>query len=384
MNLLCFRFWHFILGIYISVVVSLFFIKIILLKQKNYHIIGVMSGTSLDGIDLAEIHFSVSDNCSWAFEIGITETIAYPTIWKINLQEAISYSEEKMKGFNKEYTLYLGKVISEFITRNALKNIDAVCSHGHTVWHQPNNEITLQIGNLPEIATLINQKVVCNFRVQDVTLGGNGAPLVPIGDRMLFSEYDYCLNLGGFANISFELNGNRIAYDICPVNIVLNTLAEKLGFPFDNEGDFARKGKLNQVLFQQLNELKYYKEAAPKSLGLEWVQENILPILEVSEASIIDQLATFTEHVAFQLSNNFKEYSSVFVTGGGTFNSYLLERIQFYKKLDLIVPSEKIIDYKEALIFGLLGVLRLQNETNCLASVTGATKDHCSGFVYLA
>ena len=341
-----------------------------------------MSGTSLDGIDLAELHFSVSEKNTWSFEIGIAETIAYPTIWKNNLQNAISYSEVKMKGFNKEYTLYLGEVISEFINRNNLKNIDAVCSHGHTIWHQPKNGMTLQIGNLPEISTLINQKVVCDFRVQDVALGGNGAPLVPIGDRLLFNKYDYCLNLGGFANISFEEEGKRIAYDISPINIVLNVLAEKLGFPYDNGGELAKKGKVDNSLFLQLNKLKYYKKIAPKSLGLEWVQENIFSLLEASEATILDKIATMTEHVAFQLALQFQEKTSVLVTGGGAFNSYLLERVQFYKKLDLIVPSEKIIEYKEALIFGLLGVLKLRNEINCLASVTGATQNHSSGKIF--
>ena len=341
-----------------------------------------MSGTSLDGIDLAELYFSVSEKGIWSFEIGVSETIAYPIIWKNNLQEAISYSEEKMKRFNKKYTLYLSEVISKFIKKNSLKNIDAVSSHGHTIWHQPKDGLTLQIGNLPKLAALINQKIVCNFRMQDVALGGNGAPLVPIGDQLLFKEYNYCLNLGGFANISFEEEGKRIAYDISPVNIVLNVLAEKLGFPYDDDGKFAEKGKVDTKLFQQLNQLKYYKENPPKSLGFEWVQKNIFPLLEVFNISTIDQLATVTEHVAFQISTEIKKNASVLVTGGGTFNTYLLKRIQYYKSCNLVVPSSELIEYKEALIFGLLGVLKLRNEVNCLASVTGAKQNHCSGFVY--
>ena len=341
-----------------------------------------MSGTSLDGIDLAELHFSISEKGVWSFEIGVAETIAYPTIWKDNLQEAISYSEGKMKVFNKEYTFYLGEIISGFIKRNQFKNIDAVCSHGHTIWHQPKNGVTLQIGNLPEIATLTNQNIVCDFRAQDVALGGNGAPLVPIGDRLLFNKYDYCLNLGGFSNVSYEKEGKRIAYDISPVNIALNVLAEKLGFPFDEDGKLAEKGKVNNKLFQQLNNITYYKENPPKSLGLEWVQENIYPLLEASKITTIDQIASVTEHVAFQIANEIKENTSVLVTGGGAFNSYLLKQIQYYKSCNLEVPSSELIEYKEALIFGLLGVLKLRNEVNCLASVTGAERDHSSGFVY--
>jgi len=341
-----------------------------------------MSGTSLDGIDLAEIDFLISETNIWSFEITISETIAYPSHWKKKLQEAISYSEAEMPAFNKDYTQYLAKVISSFIKKHQIKNLNAVCSHGHTIWHQPQNGLTLQIGNLPELALLINEKVVCDFRVQDVTLSGNGAPLVPIGDRLLFSEYDYCLNLGGFANISFEFDANRIAYDVCPVNIVLNVLAEKLGFPFDDGGKFASEGVVNKRLFLQLNGLEYYREKPPKSLGLEWVKAEVFPILEASAVSVIDKVATFTEHIAFQLALQFLENSSVLVTGGGAYNSYLLERIQFYKNLKLEVPSAKLIEFKEAVIFGLLGVLKLRNEINCLASVTGAKKDHSSGKTY--
>jgi len=341
-----------------------------------------MSGTSLDGIDLAEIYFRSSEKGTWNFEMGLAETVSYSSIWKNNLQEAILYSEEKIKKLNSQYTKYLGEVIAGFIEKHKLKTLDAVCNHGHTIWHQPENGITLQIGNLPQLATIIKQKVVCDFRVQDVDLGGNGAPLVPIGDRLLFNNYDYCLNLGGFANISFELEAKRIAYDVCPVNIVLNYLTEIIGFPYDYGGKIASEGATDKKLFRQLNKLKYYSEKPPKSLGLEWVQKEIIPLLETSKISTEDKIATFTEHIAFQLALQFQENTSVLVTGGGAYNSYLLERIRWYKNINLVIPSSELIEFKEALIFGLLGVLRLRNEVNCLASVTGAKQNHCSGFVY--
>ena len=359
------------------------------MKNTNYHILGVMSGTSLDGIDLAEINFYLSSNGVWEYIIIKAETIAYSSIWKNRLQKAISCSQEEIENVNSEYTIYLGEVISGFVSRNQIKNLDAVCSHGHTIWHQPKKGITLQIGNLPEIASLINQKVVCDFRVQDVVLGGNGAPLVPIGDRLLFSKYDYCLNLGGFANVSFEdksLNNQetkRIAYDVCPVNIVLNYLAEQLGFLFDESGNIARQGKLSEELFQKLNDLTFYNMTPPKSLGLEWVKKEIFPLLEYTTVSIEDKIHTVTEHIAFQLSNQFREGSTVLVTGGGAFNAYLLERVKYYKKINLIIPVPELVEYKEALIFGLLGVLKLRNENNCLKSVTGAEKDHCSGIIHI-
>ena len=347
-----------------------------------------MSGTSLDGIDVAEIIFNVSENGTWSYKIISSETVSYVKGWKDKLQKAISFSEQKLTALNSEYTIYLAEVILEFISRKKISKLDAVCSHGHTILHQPQKGITLQIGNLPEIASLINQKVVCDFRVQDLDLGGNGAPLVPIGDRLLFSEYDYCLNLGGFANISFEEKRNnnkdskRVAYDVCPVNIVLNYLAEQLGFLFDESGNSARGGKLSKKLFQQLNDLPFYKMIPPKSLGLEWVKKEVFPLLRTSTISIEDQLHTITEHFAFQLSSIFKKDSTILVTGGGAYNSYLLERINNYKKINLIIPPAELIEFKEALIFALLGILKLRNENNCLKSVTGAKKDHSSGVIF--
>jgi anhydro-N-acetylmuramic acid kinase len=330
------------------------------LKKLTYYVLGVMSGTSLDGIDVAEIIFNVSENRTWSYKIISSETVSYAKGWKDKLQKAISFSEQKLTALNSEYTIYLAKVISEFISRKKIFKLDA---------------------------SLINQKVVCDFRIQDLDLGGNGAPLVPIGDQLLFSEYDYCLNLGGFANVSFEekieqLKSKRVAYDVCPLNIVLNYLAEQKGYSFDESGNLARGGKLSEELFQQLNDLPFYTMNPPKSLGLEWVKNEVFPLLKSSAISIEDQLHTITEHVAFQLSNQFKKDSNILVTGGGAYNSYLMERINNYKTINLIIPSPELIEYKEALIFGLLGILKLRNENNCLKSVTGATKDHSSGVIY--
>jgi anhydro-N-acetylmuramic acid kinase len=351
-----------------------------MLKKQDYHVLGIMSGTSLDGIDLVEIYFDFSEK--WSYRIGASETVSYSSVWKQELQRAISFSEVKLNRLNEDYTDYLSEVISAFIEKHHLANIDAVCSHGHTILHQPDRGITLQIGNLPKLATRIHQKVVCDFRLQDVALGGQGAPLVPIGDRLLFADYDYCLNLGGFANCSFEQEGKRIAYDICPVNIVLNFYAEALGFPYDDKGSLAASGKVDQMLLKQLNALKYYLESPPKSLGLEWVKEMIFPTINRFELSSEDMLATFTEHIAAQIAKQFQDDSSVLVTGGGTYNYYLLKRIRFYGNVELVIPSEEIIEYKEALVFGLLGVLKLRGEVNCLASVTGSAKDHSSGNIF--
>ena len=249
--------------------------------------------------------------------------------------------------------------------------------------HQPENGITVQIGNLPSLSKLLSQRVVCNFRVQDVLLGGQGAPLVPMGDALLFREYTYCLNLGGFANISSEIEGKRIAYDICPVNIVLNMYAEILGFSYDDKGSIAASGTLNLELLEKLNDLPFYSETAPKSLGLEWVIKWMLPILDGSKISHQDKLRTTVEHIAIQLSAQIETGSKVLVTGGGVYNDFLMSRLQSQGDIELIQPSRKLIDFKEALIFGLLGVLKLRGSVNCLGSVTGARNDHSSGNIFL-
>ncbi len=352
-------------------------------NQTEYHIIGVMSGTSLDGIDLAHIHFTIQNN-RWKYTIAEAETVAYSIFWVEKLKKAISFNPDQLAILNIDYTQLLAETISDFITKHSLKNIDAVCSHGHTILHNPQEKYTLQIGNLPIIAQLIKQVVVCDFRVQDVLLGGQGAPLVPIGDQILFSEYDYCLNLGGFSNVSFKHDSQRIAFDISPVNTVLNFYANTLGLPYDDKGKIAASGKLNLLLLNQLNALDFYQVKFPKSLGFEFVKDIVLPLLENSNLSPEDKMHTFTEHIAQQIAKALpKPIGKMLVTGGGAYNSYLISRMQHYlPQLTLEIPDTKTIEFKEALIFGLLGVLRLRNEVNTLASVTGAPHDHCSGKVY--
>jgi len=351
--------------------------------QEKYNIIGVMSGTSLDGIDLAHLNFEII-NGKWSFQILECETIGYSQKWIDHLKIAVGFSELELQKLNVAYTLLLGTVISDFINRNKIENIDAVCSHGHTILHQPQNGITLQIGNLPEIAALCKQKVVCDFRIQDVELGGQGAPLVPIGDRILFSDYDYCLNLGGFSNISFEENGNRIAFDISPVNTVLNFYANQLGLDYDDKGKISRTGTVNSELLNELNRLDYYQKKYPKSLGFEFVKEIILPLIEKYQITIEDKMSTFTEHVAVQIALALPiKKNNLFITGGGAYNDFMIERVQFHlPETKIVIPERKIIEFKEALIFGLLGVLKLGNEINTLSSVTGSKMDHSSGIVY--
>ncbi|WP_290697946.1 anhydro-N-acetylmuramic acid kinase [Lacinutrix sp.] len=350
--------------------------------KNEYTVIGVMSGTSLDGIDLALINFNL--DISWTYKLIKAETIAYTEEWIDKLKTLVNFSKKELKPLDVDYSLYLVEVIDSFIKRNNILEIDAICSHGHTALHEPENRLTYQIGNLPILHKVLNKTIVCNFRIQDVALGGQGAPLVPIGDALLFSNYNYCVNLGGFANVSTQINGKRIAFDICPANIVLNNYVSKLGFAYDNKGKLAQEGELDNNLLKELNNLDFYKASYPKSLGLEWVNQIIFPLIERYNLSIKDVLRTFVEHIAIQISKvlNKQQKASVLVSGGGVFNVFLMERIKDLSHTNIKTPTTEIIEFKEALVFGFLGVLKLRNENNCLASVTGAKKDHSSGVIF--
>jgi anhydro-N-acetylmuramic acid kinase len=348
---------------------------------ENYNVISVMSGTSLDGIDIIYANYKL--NATWKFSILKAETVSYSEYWKQKLNTLTHLSKAEIEDIDIIYSNYLGNKILEFVIKHKIETIDFVSSHGHTALHNPRQGYTYQIGNTQILADVLKQKIICDFRVQDVELGGQGAPLVPIGDKLLFSDYTYCLNLGGFANISYDDNGSRIAYDICPANIVLNYFMKKLGYEFDNKGQLAQSGTIIQSLLEELNLLSYYRQKPPKSLGLEWVQTFIFPLLEEYAHEIKDILTTVVEHTAIQISKSLQNKTgNVLITGGGAYNLYLIERIKSHTKIKIDIPSKTIIEFKEALIFGLLGVLKVRNEVNCLSSVTGAKKDHSSGKIF--
>lgn len=339
-----------------------------------------MSGTSLDGLDICYSKF-IKTKSNWDFQILTSETIPYSSEWEQSLKNAIQLPSEELLKLDVDYGFYLGEKTSEFISKHKIINLDLIASHGHTVFHQPKNKFTLQIGNGRAIKSKINKMVIYDFRSQDVILGGNGAPLVPIGDELLFSNFDACLNLGGFSNISLKRNGKRIAFDICPVNIILNDLALKLGKKFDDNGDLARTGLIDYELLDQLNQLKFYQEKTPKSLGIEWINEQVLPLIKTQKTE--DLLASFTEHSAVQIAKILDEFDvkNIFITGGGTYNNYLIEKIKAKTKTEIQIPKKGIIEYKEALIFAFMGVLRSLNLDNVLSSATGSQNDHCSGLV---
>ena len=348
-----------------------------------YHVIGLMSGTSLDGVDIAYCVFKF-DKGNWNFEIQKAATIPYNSKWKEALSTLSIKSAFEFVSTHEEYGRYLGELVKMFVSKHKIK-VDFVSSHGHTIFHQPEKGITAQIGSGAALSAACGLPVVCDFRSLDVALGGQGAPLVPVGDHFLFSEYEYCLNMGGIANISFEKNSERVAFDICPANMVLNELAQEEGITFDSNGDLAREGKMNKALLKELNALDYYPLSYPKSLGKEWVDNYFFPVLERYSLSTRDKLSTCCEHIAGQIAKAIKpEYRnrSIYITGGGAFNKFLMERISSHLSLEINLPEPTLINYKEALIFAFLGVLRKRGEVNCFKSVTGAIRDSSCGVIY--
>ncbi len=345
-----------------------------MIKNVKYRVLGVMSGTSLDGIDLAICSFSKTKN--WQFSIERCITLPYNKYWKETLQNLHSKSAEEIKLIDKKYGLFIGDTINNFL---ASKKVDFIASHGHTIFHQPENKYTLQIGSGEIIAKITKTTIINNFRSLDISLNGQGAPLVPIGDSHLFSNYKYCINLGGFSNISIKNNGVITAFDICPANIVLNEVCKQLGIEYDKNGDIAKSGKLIPILLKKLNSLDFYTQKAPKSLSREWVEINIYPLLNNYKTKNI--LNTFCEHIAIQIGVFLKNESALF-TGGGVFNTYLIARIKHYSYSKIIIPDNTLINFKESLIFAFLGVLRIENQVNCLHSVTGAKRDNCGGVIH--
>jgi len=348
----------------------------------SYKVIGLMSGTSLDGLDLAFCEFN-NVNGNWNYEILCAETIPYSEEW-FRILSSLSDSTASVFAFtDHSYGHLLGKLTREFIEKNNVK-ADFIASHGHTIFHQPFNGFTTQIGNGAAIKAETGLPVICDFRSGDVASGGQGAPLVPLGDKLLFPEFDFCLNLGGIANISFDQQGERIAFDICPVNIVLNSLAGKEGLPYDKDGALAARGQPDDILLGKLNNLTYYSQTGPRSLGKEWVETNIFPVLEESGLTNENILSTYCAHIAHQVAHITGTDSSkkILVTGGGTHNIYLLSLIESKIFPELVKPNILTINFKETIIFAFLGVLRWRNEINCLKSVTGARQDGSWGAAY--
>ncbi|PKP53042.1 MAG: anhydro-N-acetylmuramic acid kinase [Bacteroidetes bacterium HGW-Bacteroidetes-1] len=351
--------------------------------DQTYTAIGVMSGTSLDGLDLVCCKFHCRDH-KWSFEILASDSIPYSAFWKNLLSQAFYSGISEVEQLHIKYGHYIADQLNVFIRTYQLRP-DVISSHGHTIFHAPEKGITLQIGDGKIIANKTGIITINNFRALDVSKGGQGAPLVPIGDHLLFSAYEICLNIGGIANVSFVKDGKRVAFDVGPANQVLNYLAHKIGLDFDNDGEIAKTGTIDVNLLNAFNELDYYSKSYPKSLGREWVDSVFIPLLNLSKSNISSLLRTTTEHIALQIHKAIREIpaSHLLATGGGALNNFLISRLQAHSIHKIVVPSRQVIEFKEAIVFAFLGLLRFRNEINCFASVTGASEDSSSGDIHL-
>lgn len=354
----------------------------------TYRILGLMSGTSLDGLDLAYCHINPADGC-WEYQIMAGKSIPYNPEMRNRLKNAIFLNGEELLLLHNEYGHWLGEQAKTFIDAQALE-VDFISSHGHTSHHRPEKGLTFQLGSGQHLATASGFKTVCDFRTLDVDLGGQGAPLVPIGDRLFFGQYNFCLNLGGISNISFEFAGKRIAYDIGLANMLLNHLCRDTEKGFDEGGNLAESGQLLPDLFEQLNALEYYRLPYPKSTGYEWFLREVVPLTDKAEGRLEDLLHTGVHHICEQIAIQLGRFKSgsgqtLLVTGGGALNGYLMAvlKIRLGDSFNVMIPGPALIEFKEALVFALMGALRLEEKVNVLSSVTGAVRDSSSGVVYL-
>lgn len=342
-----------------------------------------MSGSSLDGVDVACCQFQW-DGQAWQYKILAGKTYPYSDMWVARLQQLPLQSIEIFPKTHAFYGRYLGELVKQFIQETNVE-ADFVASHGHTIFHQPAAGFTAQIGDGAAIAAVCGLPVVCDFRSMDLALGGQGAPLVPIGDQLLFGDFDACLNLGGISNISYKVGDKVLAYDISPCNLVFNHLAQALGQPYDNKGKMAQSANKDANLLAALNLLPFYEKKGAKSLGQEWVNQYIWPLVaEHGHLSELEVMATLSAHISFQISKVIKEagIKRVLVTGGGAFNDFLIEQIKENSGAEIHIPASELVQFKEALIFAFLGVLRISNQNNVLCSVTGSKRDHVGGALY--
>lgn len=345
--------------------------------------IGVMSGTSLDGLDLAWCQFEESPAGIWNYRVIKADTFPYTDSFRSQLANATEFSALDYCKLNVELGEVIAAHINDFVGSG--EKPDFIASHGHTIFHQPNDGLTTQIGSGAVIAARTGITTVCDFRTLDVAHHGQGAPLVPIGDELLFGQYDVCLNLGGFSNLSFRKVDKCIAFDISPCNMALNNLANRAGRPFDKDGDTARSGKLISSMLEELNRLEYYSLPHPKSLGKEWFEHFFLPILDkyASFSPLEDCQHTVSTHIAQQIACALPNTAQkVLITGGGALNRFLIKQLALYCGKKITIPDPLTINYKESIIFAFLGLLRLQHQNNCLKSVTGADVNCCGGCIW--
>jgi anhydro-N-acetylmuramic acid kinase len=359
----------------------------------QYNVIGLMSGSSLDGLDIAFVHFEETAG-QWIFEIQESACISYPAEWKEKLTAISELTAKDYLLLHTSYGHWLGNAVNDFLEeKNLAYRVQLIASHGHTAFHIPARRMTAQLGDGAAIAAVTGIRTITDLRSVDVALGGQGAPIVPVGEKLLFPDYDLFLNLGGIANLSAK-GEKTIGFDVCPANRILNLLALETEKGFDENGSMAASGKIDENLLNRLNALNYYKLPYPKSLSNEFGLSEVYPLIVLANLSMTDALATYVEHIAMQISKSAiqlkeklpgKENLRLLITGGGAHNRFLVERLSEELSLagvECVIPSESLVDYKEALIIALMGTLRWREDINVLHTVTGASKDSINGAIW--
>ncbi len=356
-----------------------------------YNAIGIMSGSSLDGIDVAfaSLHEQAGN---WQYEIQHTDCISYDISWKNKLLQSTNLPAKEYLILHSEYGKLIGQKVNQFITdRNIHHLVAFIAVHGHTTFHLPEQGVSHQLGNGATIAAATQLPVITNLRSVDVAFGGQGAPIVPIGEKLMFGKYKYFLNIGGIANISIHKDDAVIAFDICPANKVLNMLAAEKGVPYDDGGIISSRGRIHEYLLRRLNELPYYKLTYPKSLANDFGTDTIYPLIKSFELKTEDALRTYIEHICIHIKNAFEpfkkdEVQQLFITGGGAFNSFLIKVLQEKVQqvnFEIVIPDDQTIKFKEALIMALLGALRWREQYTVISSGTGAQRDSIGGALWL-
>ena len=364
--------------------------------MKTYHILGLMSGSSLDGLDMAYCRFDWKDRQILHWELLEADTLPFSLKWESRLRNLPAQNALVFAQTNTYFGHYMGELVQEFLAEFPHIQPDFIASHGHTIYHYPEKRLSVQIGDGAALAAVTGYPVVCDFRTQDVAINGEGAPIAPIADKLLLQGYDFYLNLGGIANISCAIRDKHIAFDIGAANQVLNLLANQLGKAYDENGALARSGQFNQEVFEELNKLDYFKKAYPKTLDNQWVARHFFPTYLKANLPIEDKLRTACEQLAFQVAEAIQQIIDqekillrpfkMLVTGGGAFNAFLIEQIQTYcgkiTDFEIVLPKPKMVQFKEAILMALMGLLRVNNQINCLKSVTGAKRDSIGGAIY--
>jgi anhydro-N-acetylmuramic acid kinase len=356
--------------------------------MNNYKVLGIMSGSSMDGVDLAHFTFG-HENGQWNYEINAADTIPFSETWRVRLSQLRKQSALNYVKTDIFFGYYLGELTNKFLSDNNLE-VDLISSHGHTAFHFPEGGVTAQVGDGESLSAITGIPSVTNFRRMDVAKGGQGAPLVTIGDDLLFNEYDFCLNLGGFANVSTRTDNKRVGYDICASNILLNRIARDLGQSYDKDGEIAERGSIDYELLGQLNAIEYYSKPYPKSLNRDWINKELWHIVRAArDTSLEDRMKTLVDHIATQIGNDIEDLSQgdssgkkVLATGGGAFNLALMDHLKSHTDAELIVPDNNLIQYKESLVFGLMGLMRVLNQNNVNAEGTGAKSSSIAGSLH--